>query len=116
VRARLGLETALELRLLTAMLAQCTVFLGNDSGPRHLAVSVGVPTVTLFGPEHPFEWHPYPLDRHPRFFIEPLECRRDGAPGMPAWCGLNVCVEQAHRCMAMIGTDAVLAECMRLAS
>lgn len=114
VRARLGLETALELRLLAALIAECAVFVGNDSGPRHLAVALGVPTVTLFGPEHPFEWHPYPQERHPRFFIEPLECRKDGAPGMPAWCALEICVEQAHRCMAMIGTDAVLDECLRV--
>jgi heptosyltransferase-2 len=114
VRAKLGLETALDLRLLAALVAECTVFVGNDSGPRHVAVALGIPTVTLFGPEHPFEWHPYPVDRHPKFFIEPLECRRDGAPGMPAWCGLHTCVEQAHRCMAMIGTDAVLGECLRV--
>jgi heptosyltransferase-2 len=114
VRARIGLETLLDIRFLAAMLSRCAVLLGNDSGPRHLGVAVGLPTVTLFGPEHPFEWHPYPLDRHPRFFIEPLECRKDAQPGMPAWCALDVCVEQGHRCMALIGVDAVLEECKRV--
>ncbi|HUP58056.1 MAG TPA: glycosyltransferase family 9 protein [Bdellovibrionota bacterium] len=116
IRARIGLETSLDLRFLTAMLGRCAVVLGNDSGPRHLAVAAGVPTVTLFGPEHPFEWHPYPLERHPRLFMEPLECRKDAEPGMPAWCGIEVCVEQAHRCMTMIGADPVLVECLRVAT
>ena len=35
---------------LAALLGQAAVVLGVDSGPLHLAVSQGVPTVTLFGP------------------------------------------------------------------
>jgi heptosyltransferase-2 len=31
------------------------VFIGNDSGPGHLAAMCGVPTFTLFGPQLP-EW------------------------------------------------------------
>jgi heptosyltransferase-2 len=31
------------------------VFIGNDSGPGHLAAFCGVPTLTLFGPQVP-EW------------------------------------------------------------
>jgi heptosyltransferase-2 len=115
VRARLGLEAELDLRALASVLSRCSVFLGNDSGPRHLAVACGVPTVTLFGPEDPFEWHPYPKERHPRFFVESLACRKDGDPGMPPWCSLDVCVKEAHRCMTGIGVDAVLDECKRVA-
>ena len=32
-----------------------TVFLGNDSGPGHLAAALGIPTFTVFGPQKP-EW------------------------------------------------------------
>ncbi|MFH1010269.1 MAG: glycosyltransferase family 9 protein, partial [bacterium] len=43
---------------LAACLSRCRLFLGNDGGPKHLAVAVGTPTVTLFGDE-PFEfWTP----------------------------------------------------------
>lgn len=35
---------------LAALLARCEVVLGSDSGPLHLAVAVGAPTVHLFGP------------------------------------------------------------------
>jgi lipopolysaccharide heptosyltransferase II len=35
---------------LAALMARCTLVLGVDSGPLHLAVSQGVPTVHLYGP------------------------------------------------------------------
>lgn len=33
-------------------------YVGNDSGPSHLAGIVGVPTVALFGPSNPDHWRP----------------------------------------------------------
>ncbi|MGA2624072.1 MAG: glycosyltransferase family 9 protein [Bacteroidota bacterium] len=38
---------------LTALLARAGLFIGNDSGPLHLASAMGVPTVGLFGPASP---------------------------------------------------------------
>ncbi|MEI7542474.1 MAG: glycosyltransferase family 9 protein [bacterium] len=35
------------------------LFIGNDSGLRHMAAALGIKTLTLFGPENPVEWHPY---------------------------------------------------------
>jgi heptosyltransferase-2 len=40
---------------LIALLDHCTAFIGNDSGPSHLAAFCGAPTFTLFGPQLP-EW------------------------------------------------------------
>ena len=40
---------------LLALLDRASVFLGNDSGPGHLAAFCGLPTFTLFGPQLP-EW------------------------------------------------------------
>lgn len=114
IRAKIAVEAGLQLRMLAAMLSECNVFAGNDSGPKHMAVAVGTPTVTVFGPEHPFEWHPYPQESHPYFFVEGLPCRKDADPGMPAWCGLNVCQEEQHQCMKKIGIDAVLGACRRV--
>ena len=34
------------------------VFVGNDSGPGHLAGILGLPTVSLFGPTAPSRWKP----------------------------------------------------------
>jgi len=40
---------------LLALVDRAGVFIGNDSGPGHLAAFCGVPTLTLFGPQLP-EW------------------------------------------------------------
>jgi ADP-heptose:LPS heptosyltransferase len=39
-------------------LAGVAAFIGNDSGPAHLAAQLGLPTLTLFGPTRPDHWAP----------------------------------------------------------
>jgi ADP-heptose:LPS heptosyltransferase len=43
---------------LAALLKASTAYLGNDSGITHLAASLGLPTVALFGPTSPAIWGP----------------------------------------------------------
>lgn len=43
---------------LAAKLAQCSLFLGHDSGVSHLAAACGTPCVLLFGPTDPLMWAP----------------------------------------------------------
>jgi len=38
--------------------AAAAAFVGNDTGPSHLAGIVGLPTVALFGPSNPDHWRP----------------------------------------------------------
>lgn len=45
-----------------AMLAACRLFVGNDSGPMHLASAVGAPVLGLFGPTDPARWRPLGAD------------------------------------------------------
>ena len=106
---------ALPLRLLSSVLSQMSVLVTADTGLKHMAVAVGTPTLTLFGPEHPFEWHPYPLDVHPYLMIENLACRKDAAPGMPPWCALTTCVIENQKCMKLITVDEVFKTCTALA-
>jgi heptosyltransferase-3 len=43
------------------LLAECSrarLFIGNDSGPAHLAGIIGIPTIALFGPMPPRRWKP----------------------------------------------------------
>jgi ADP-heptose:LPS heptosyltransferase len=48
----------LHLRRVAALLSQCRVYVGNDSGLMHLAAAVGTPVVVLFGPTVPQTYLP----------------------------------------------------------
>jgi heptosyltransferase-3 len=51
------------LRPLGAILAQANLVVSNSTGPLHMAVALGVPTVSVFSPIptcHPRRWGPYP--------------------------------------------------------
>ena len=52
-----------DLGILAACLKKCRLFIGNDGGPKHLAVAVGTPTITLFGAE-PSEFWTLPNNKH----------------------------------------------------
>lgn len=46
------------LAALAGLLAEARAFVGNDSGPAHLAAAVGCPTLALFGPTCPEQFAP----------------------------------------------------------
>jgi len=50
-----GLDAALSLPLeqFMAVLGECRMFICNDSGPMHIATSLGTPVVAIFGPTEP---------------------------------------------------------------
>ena len=41
------------------LIKKCKVFIGNDSGPMHIAAAQGCKTIGLFGPNTPILWGPY---------------------------------------------------------
>jgi heptosyltransferase-3 len=41
------------------LLAKASLFVGNDSGPAHMAAAFGVPSVVIFGPSDPAIWGPW---------------------------------------------------------
>jgi lipopolysaccharide heptosyltransferase II len=45
-------------------MSECNFYIGNDTGLKHLSVSLGMKTLTIFGAENPIEWHPYNLKNH----------------------------------------------------
>ena len=96
----------LPLRELAGALSAVRAYVGNDSGPKHLAAAVETPTFTFFGPEDPGEWHPY-KDKdgiHTVFFRPGLSCR---AEDNGRWCGIPECVKERHRCMTELDPFAV---------
>lgn len=48
-----------------ALLAAASLFIGNDSGPAHMAAAFGVPVVVLFGPSDPVIWAPWQVEARP---------------------------------------------------
>jgi lipopolysaccharide heptosyltransferase III len=64
-RAILGKDTvipaALPLPDLIALVSRARIFIGNDSGPAHLAAATGTPAVVMYGPTNPAKWHPWQL-------------------------------------------------------
>lgn len=46
---------------LAGLLKECSVFIGNDSGPLHLAQQCGAPVVGIYGPGDPLVTGPRPL-------------------------------------------------------
>jgi ADP-heptose:LPS heptosyltransferase len=44
---------------LKTLISGAGLFVGNDSGPAHIAAAFGVPPVVLFGPSDPVIWGPW---------------------------------------------------------
>ena len=42
-----------------ALLSKACVFIGNDSGPAHMAAAFRIPSVVLFGSSNPAIWGPW---------------------------------------------------------
>jgi len=86
---------------LAALFARCRLVLGPDSGPLHLAVAVGTPTVHLFGPADPARFGPWgPPDRH-RVVTAGCPCAPCGRLDWPA--------SADHPCVRLIPVADVVA-------
>jgi len=69
--------------VLAAAIERLAAVVGVDSGPRHLAAALGVPTFAWFGPTHPDTWNP-PGDLH-GYLRTGLPCRACDRTRCPHW-------------------------------
>jgi len=90
-------DPVLSLGELAALAARASLVVTNDTGPRQIAVALGVPTVVVMGPTDPRHTNHH-LDRQ-RVLREDVEC----SP-----CGLKVCPID-HRCMTGLDPERVIA-------
>lgn len=77
-----------------ALIRRCALFISNDSGLKHIAVALGTPTVTIFGPTNPATWNP-PKAMHVAVCAE-VGC---------LFCDKNMCEDM--RCMNELGVATV---------
>ncbi|MDA8239915.1 MAG: glycosyltransferase family 9 protein [Nitrospiraceae bacterium] len=59
-------------RTLLALLKRCALYIGNDSGPTHLAAAAACPTVAIFGATNPYRFGPYLAEDSKRIIRSPL--------------------------------------------
>ncbi len=89
---------------LLSVIGGLNLFIGNDSGPMHVAAALGVPTVAMFGPTHPYRAYPW---RHPhcKVLYKDVEC----AP-----CWRRTCPLKHHACMRQIEIQEVVSAAFSL--
>lgn len=80
-----------------ALLSLCDLYVGNDSGPMHLAAAVGTPCVAVFaGRDFPGKWEPYGYGH--------VVLRSDA---VCVGCNRNRCQHESA-CLASISPDQVV--------
>lgn len=75
------------------------MFFGHDSGPAHLAASVGTPVLGIYSSRNrPGQW--FPQGPHVRVVHHWVAC---------GGCGLVTCTVQAKKCILSISVEEALA-------
>jgi ADP-heptose:LPS heptosyltransferase len=83
------------LRELVALMQLADLYLGNDSGPLHLAVCAGLPVLALFGPESPAVYGPPPSPRNTVLYrAEPCGPCLNVYTDKRSRCGDNICLKR----------------------
>ncbi len=86
----------MDMRELKVALSRARVVVSNDTGPRHIAAALGVPTVVIFGPMDE-RYTVYP-GGYTYGILKDLPCRP---------CNMRRC-NRDHECLKGIGPDEVL--------
>lgn len=83
---------------MAAVFSECCLFIGNDSGPGHIAAAVGCATLSLFGPNYPIICRPY-IDSGEVIFknLDCCGCRQEE----------HLCVRPENTCMDLIDVSEV---------
>lgn len=87
--------------VLSALIRKCRIFIGNNSGPLHIAAALRIPSVSTMGPTDPVRWRPLGSDQIVLKGNAPCDSCRRGSRG-------------THECMKDITAAMVLASAERL--
>lgn len=86
------------LKDVSKLMSECRLIVTNCNGPKHLAVAMGIPTLTIHGSSDPGSWNP-PHPRHASVRFDELFC---------IGCGLNRCPYELQ-CMTQLEPERVFA-------
>jgi len=104
-----NLAGRLDIAELAALLERAALFVGNDSGPMHVAAALGTPTVGLFGPETPMMYEP--IGRRARALYRPPAC----SPCINVHDNkLASCWRGRPECLLNLGVEFVAASALQL--
>jgi heptosyltransferase-3 len=94
----LPILSGLPLNELAALLEGASLYIGNDSGPMHVAAALKTPVIGIFGSSDPKRWHPWGVKQ--RTVWAGLEC----SPCHGKWCANP----DRHACLERIEVSTVL--------
>ncbi len=90
----INLVGTVSLREMIAMLSHCHLFLGNDSGPSHIAQALGIPVVVLASGTNEYDkWG---------IWADPSKILKHEVPCSP--CHLRYCNVEGHPCLSQISS------------
>ncbi len=118
---RIKILLSADLPYVAAALGQCDVFLGNDSGPMHMAAALNIPTLGLFGPSDDTRYGPYgpnnkilripqklnELEQTPGFSYQGSTCYMEGLKPDDVWNALSNLWESMHAKVTQLADIAV---------
>ena len=86
---------------LSALIARCRLYVGNDSGPMHIASALGIPSIGIYGPSHPDYTSPHEVTGGSHLaisgFFECSPCRErffEECPEPPSVDGRPPCLDR----------------------
>ena len=98
------------LDILPAVIKNCNLLITNDGGPMHMAVALGVRSVSVFGPVNEAVYGPFPEHRNHVVLKWDMGCR-------PCYKNFRLLVcEKDRECLKQVSVDAVFDAAARLLS
>lgn len=89
---------------LAALLDKCDLFIGNDSGPLHLAAALDIPTISIFGPSDHLISGPFGINH---------KVVRKDLPCSPCYRYFDIklkCKNKNQKCLKLLSVNDVLKE------
>jgi len=88
--------------VLSALIRKCRIFIGNNSGPLHIAAALRIPSVSTMGPTDPVRWRPLGPDQIVLRGNAPCDSCRRGSRGT------HECMKDITAAMVQAGAERLL--------